>query len=274
MKRNVRTIFLFCVLTALLSTMFVGYAANQTTLIVDGKTSTIETKTINGNTYVPIRVFCQAMEDCDITWNGETEVATVTCHGLSMKVDADLLYVEANGRYFYMPYGVYRGNGALFLPVTLLAKCFNSDVYWTEDHQALQVTRKGGSLPSADSFYDATDLYWLSRIVYAESGGEPLQGKIAVGNVVLNRVNNSRFPSTVYGVIFQKNQFSPASSGSIYRTPNEESVIAAKIALEGYQVAGNSLFFLNRAIATSSWMERNCDYVATIGHHTFYTLAS
>ncbi len=274
MKRKVKTIALFCTLVVLLSTMFVGYAANQTALIVDGETSTIEMRAINGNTYVPLRSFCQQMGDCTITWNGKSEVATVTSKGLSMTVDADLNYVEANGRYFYMLDGVYCGNGALFLPVTLLAKLFNSEVHWTADHQALQVTRKGGSLKSADAYYDSTDLYWLSRIIYAESGGEPLEGKIAVGNVVLNRVDNSRFPTTVYNVIFQKNQFSPVSSGSIYRTPSAESVVAAKIALEGYEVAQDSLFFLNRSIARSRWMEKNCTYVATIGRHTFYTLAS
>lgn len=274
MKRQVKTIALFCMLAVLLSTMFVGYAANQKALIVDGKTSTIETRVINGNTYVPLRSFCQQMEECTITWDGKTETATVTKSGLRITVDIGLDYVEVNGRYFYLPDGVYCGDGALSLPVTLLAKCFNSEVYWTADYSALQVVRKGSSVQSADEYYNSTDLYWLSRIIYAESGGEPLKGKIAVGNVVLNRVNNSRFPTTVYNVIFQKNQFSPASSGSIHRTPSAESVIAAKIALEGYKVAENSLFFLNRSIARSRWMEKNCTYVATIGRHTFYTLAS
>ena len=65
-----------------------------------------------------------------------------------------------------------------------------------------------------------------------------MEGKIAVGNVVLNRVNDPRFPNTVYGVVFQRNQFTPAMTGTINRTPNESSVIAAKLCLEGANTAG------------------------------------
>lgn len=274
MKRNIRTIGLFFVIAALFSTLFVSQAANQTKLIVDGTSIPIETKMINGTTYVPLRTFCQKMSNCTINWDGASQTANVSCNGLNLIVDAEEKYVIANGRYFYLPNGVYCGDGALLLPVTVLAKCFASEVYWTEGNQALQVTRSGKTLESANTYYDSDDLYWLSHIIYAESGCEPLEGKIAVGNVVMNRVNNSRFPSTIYGVIFQKNQFSPVANGSIYKTPDDESVIAAKISLEGYQVAGDSMFFLNRAIAKSRWIERNCEYVATIGRHTFYTLSA
>ena len=104
--------------------------------------------------------------------------------------------------------------------------------------------------------------------MFCESGNQPLTGKIAVANVVLNRVYNSRFPDTVYDVIFQKNQFGPASSGSIYREPNVESVIAAKLAMDGAEALDNVLFF-NRA-GLNCYASRNRSYVATIGGHAFY----
>src|SRR5699024_12370625 len=69
----------------------------------------------------------------------------------------------------------------------------------------------------------------ISRLIYAESGNQPLEGKIAVGNVVLNRVASPLFPNTVADVIYQPNQFSPAGSGHLSRTPNAESVVAAKL---------------------------------------------
>lgn len=274
MKRNIRTLGLFFVLVALFSSLWIGHAANQTNVIVDGTSVSMETVSINGYTYVPLRAFCQQMNDCNITWDAASKSAKVSCKGLDLVVNTNQKYVIANGRYFYLPNGVYCGSGALFLPVTVLAKCFAADVYWTKGNQALKVVRSGKTLESADTFYDSDDLYWMSHIIYAESGGEPFEGKIAVGTVVMNRVNNSRFPSTIHDVIFQKNQFSPVASGSIDKTPNAESIVAAKIALEGYKVAGNSTFFLNRAIAKSRWIESHCKYVSTIGHHTFYALAS
>ena len=127
-----------------------------------------------------------------------------------------------------------------------------------------------GPIASGDSFYNSTDLYWLSRIIYAESGNQSLEGKIAVGNVVLNRVASSLFPNSVYDVIFQRNQFTPASSGSINREPSEDAVIAAKLCLDGANTADNALYFVNPKASPNSWASRNCTYVATIGAHAFF----
>ena len=70
--------------------------------------------------------------------------------------------------------------------------------------------------------------------IYAESGNQPLEGQMAVGNVVLNRVASPIYPNTIEGVLAQKNQFSTYQSGSLAkRTPNESSVIAAKLVLDG-----------------------------------------
>jgi N-acetylmuramoyl-L-alanine amidase len=52
----------------------------------------------------------------------------------------------------------------------------------------------GGAIESGDTWYDEEDLYWLSRIISAEARGESLEGQIAVGNVVLNRMKSDRWP--------------------------------------------------------------------------------
>ena len=121
--------------------------------------------------------------------------------------------------------------------------------------------------------YNENDLYWLSRIISAEARGESLEGQIAVGNVVLNRVRHASYPSTIYGVIFDRKhgtQFSPVSMGTIYRTPSESSVIAAKICLEGYSISDEILFFMNPRIATSNWISKNRPFAFRIGNHDFY----
>ena len=94
----------------------------------------------------------------------------------------------------------------------------------------------GAAVTSAGSGYDAVDLYWLSHIIYAESGAESMEGQIAVGNVVLNRVASDSFPNTVPAVIFDRKngvQFEPVSNGTIYKTPSSASVQAAKRAMDG-----------------------------------------
>ncbi|WP_192929657.1 cell wall hydrolase [Alkaliphilus serpentinus] len=118
------------------------------------------------------------------------------------------------------------------------------------------------------------DVYWLSRIIHAEAAGEPYRGKVAVGNVVLNRVKSKAFPNTVYSVIFEYYgripQFSPVEDGTIYNTPCNECIQAAKDSLNGSRPVGNSTYFFNPSKAAGTWIVRNKSYVTRIGGHVFY----
>jgi N-acetylmuramoyl-L-alanine amidase len=119
-----------------------------------------------------------------------------------------------------------------------------------------------------------TDLYWLSRIIHAEAEAEPYEGKVAVGNVILNRVNSGTFANTVKGVIFEYSnghaQFSPVADGTIYNTPSAASVQAAKDALAGVRPVGSCQFFFNPDKSAGTWIVQNKTYVKTIGNHAFY----
>ncbi|MBQ4526595.1 MAG: cell wall hydrolase [Clostridia bacterium] len=124
-----------------------------------------------------------------------------------------------------------------------------------------------------NNLYSEEDLYWLARIVYAESRGESYEGKLAVANCVLNRVKSKIYPNTVKEVIFDQKhgvQFQPVSNGTIYNTPDSESLKAAKEAIEGKNIIGNCLFFFNPEISTNSWISQNRNYYTTIGKHSFY----
>ena len=122
--------------------------------------------------------------------------------------------------------------------------------------------------------YSSGDIYWLARIIQAEAGGESYKGKVAIGNVILNRVNSRNFPNTVYGVIFEYYgsipQFSPVADGTIYNTPSQESMQAAKDAANGVRPVGDATYFFNPAKAAGSWIVNNKSYVMRIGGHTFY----
>lgn len=120
---------------------------------------------------------------------------------------------------------------------------------------------------------DEDAVYWLSRIISAESKGESLEGQIAVGNVVLNRVKSPEFPNTIYGVIFDDRwggQFEPVRNGTIYLEPTAQSVQAAKQCLSGVNNIGNCLYFLAPDLAQNFWIPQNREYVTTIGCHDFY----
>lgn len=130
------------------------------------------------------------------------------------------------------------------------------------------------TFPEADDIYSYEDLYWLSRIISAEARGEPFVGQLAVGTVVINRTRSHYYPDTIYKVIFDKVggvQFTPASTGSVYREPTESSVIAAKLCLEGFSLDPTILFFFNSSIATGSWITANREYTMTVGQHDFYS---
>ena len=228
---------------------------------------------IDSITYVPLRKFCNLFANCSITWNAKTSTATVKTADLSMTVQQNAVYIVANGHYFYTVGRVLNLGGHLYVPIRPLAKAFSEKLVWNAQARRVELTADGPVRAVAWANYDEDELYWLSRIISAESKGEPFLGQIAVGNVVLNRVRHSAYPNTIYGVIFDRKhgtQFSPVSFGTIYQTPTESSVIAAKICLEGYSISDSALFFLNPRIATNNWIVKNRPYDFTIGNHDFY----
>lgn len=130
------------------------------------------------------------------------------------------------------------------------------------------------TFPSAEDVYGEEDLYWLSRIISAESRGEPFIGQLAVGTVVINRTGSKYYPDTIYGVIFDRVggvQFTPAATGSVHRDPTESSVLAAKLCLEGFSLDPGILFFFNSKLAAGSWITANRTYTMTVGQHDFYS---
>ena len=220
-------------------------------------------------TYVSYWPVVQALyPDATAVW--ENDRAIITAPGLQMEIRPGLKYLIANGRYLYLPDGVRTGNGNLMVPVRTLAAALGAEVSWDPIGNNVVLTAGAGPITPGSVAYQEDVVYWLSHIINAESGNQPLDGKIAVGNVVLNRVASSRFPNTVYEVIFQRGQFTPVSNGSINLTPNEQSVIAAKLCLDGANTVGNALYFINPRYSPNSWASRNRPYVATIGAHAFY----
>lgn len=116
---------------------------------------------------------------------------------------------------------------------------------------------------------NSNEIDLLARLVYAEARGESYQGKVAVAEVVLNRVNNSKFPNSIKDVIYQSGQFSPVSNGSINKSADEESKQAALEAINSNtDITGGALFFYNAKTASSRWLDGK-QTTTVIGSHTF-----
>ena len=128
--------------------------------------------------------------------------------------------------------------------------------------QAQQTT----AAPAANISRD--DLHLLARIINAEARGEPYEGQVAVGAVMLNRVQDPAFPNTLSGVVYQPLAFESVADGQFMLQPSQQSIRAAREALNGYDPTYGSVFFWNPGKPVNPWIwSRNI--VRTIGNHVF-----
>lgn len=228
---------------------------------------------IEEKTMVPFYEFCKLMDGTSSISSYSGGVLTIRTRGITVSAKAGDFYIEANGRCFYTDVSCRLIDGVLYVPIRAAARAFDAKVTWNDASRSVAIVDKGGVCAPADEIYWDGSVLWLSRIIYAESRGEPLLGKIAVGNVVMNRVESYQFPNTIYGVIFDKKygiQFTPVATGSIYNSANAECVRAAKMVLEGTSVNDGVLYFVNPKIATNSWVQKNRRFAFAIGNHYFY----
>ena len=227
---------------------------------------------INDTTYIPLRAV-STLAGASVAFNDKTRTAYITMSGLSVSISegAYILYANERPIMSYAP-SVILSDNRMYVPVRSMAKALSLGVKWLPTREVV-LSGTVRPLIHADYYYNKDDLYWLSRIISAESQGEPLLGQVAVGNVVLNRVRHKDYPNTIYGVIFDKKygvQFSPIIDGSIYRVPSYNSVLAAKICLEGVSVSDKILFFMEPNKSTSSWIYKNRPYAFSISNHYFF----
>ena len=108
----------------------------------------------------------------------------------------------------------------------------------------------------------------LARVISAEARGEPYSGQVAVGAVILNRVEHPSFPNTIAGVVYQPGAFTCMVDGQIDQPVAESSVRAARDALNGADPSGGAIYYFNPATATSAWIWSR-PLIKTIGKHRF-----
>lgn len=131
--------------------------------------------------------------------------------------------------------------------------------------KALGMSSTGSS--SGTAAQDST-VNLLARVISAEARGEPYAGQVAVGAVILNRVEHPSFPSTIAGVVYQPGAFTCMDDGQINQPVAESAVRAAREALNGSDPSDGAIYYFNPNTATSSWIWSR-PLIKTIGNHRF-----
>lgn len=168
-------------------------------------------------------------------------------------------------------WGYYSGavDGVYGSATEKAVKYFQSENGLTPDGQAGDKTL--AALGIADGTAAAGspgDAELLARLISAEARGEPYIGQVAVGAVVLNRVEHPSFPNTISGVIYQSGAFSCIDDGQFWEPVSDSAYRAAKEALAGSDPSGGAIYYFNPAKATSKWIWSR-PLIVVIGDHRF-----
>lgn len=132
-----------------------------------------------------------------------------------------------------------------------------------------QTLRKMGiSSGSGQGGFSSSDVDLLAKIISAESRGEPYQGQVAVGAVILNRIEHPSFPNTLAGVIYQPGAFSCLYDGGVNAPVADSAYRAARDAINGNDPSGGAVYYYNPAKSTSKWIFSR-PVITVIGNHRF-----
>lgn len=134
--------------------------------------------------------------------------------------------------------------------------------------EALGLTGGGGSGGGSYGGFSESDVQLLARIISAESRGEPYQGQVAVGAVIMNRISHPSFPNTLSGVIYQEGAFSCLYDGGVNAAVVDSAYQAAREAINGSDPTGGAIYYYNPAKTTNKWIWSR-QVVAVIGAHNF-----
>ena len=246
-------------------------------VIINGKYAdfnSVYAHLIDNKTFIPIRAVSN-ITGFDVEWNSYKNSVTISSEDKKAEFKNNSKTYYLNGNTHYLNSECVIKDGTFYVPARDFFDIFGISFTWDSKYYSIIIDDENINLTSANTKYDYEEdhIFWLARIIHAESLSEPLIGKVAVGNVVLNRVKSSDFPNTIYTVIFDTKygvQYEPVINNTIYNNPSAESIKAAKFSLNGFNAVGDCLYFFNPKTATSTWIKENRTYYTTIGNHDFY----
>ena len=229
----------------------------------------------NNETFISLSEFSELYE-ININLEASDEGFSAVAEDLEITADYETNYLTANYRYVFLPNGYIRCGEDVYLPTDALVRIFGVKIAASEGR--VDISTKQCRIISGNEDYYKLNIapdyqYWMPRVIKVETVDEPLAGKIAVGNVIENRVKSEQYPGTIYEVLYDNNsgvQFAPATTGAFTAEGDELSWVATCLCWEGYNTAEDSLYFANPENNGNYWFKTNRVYVKTIGRHEFY----
>lgn len=145
-----------------------------------------------------------------------------------------------------------------------------------DNSQILESPKTASAIPSESQIHSRglgrlvskEEIELLSRVIYGEARGEDFLGQVAVGAVVLNRLEDPRFPKTIQGIVYQSGAFTAVKDRQIHLDPDDQAYKAAEAALSGLDPTNGAIFYYNPRTATDDWIKSRT-VIKRIGNHTF-----
>ena len=224
----------------------VSVKLNEDYIITDEKNILID-----GTTYIVARSLINALNE-EILWDENTRTVTINTTENEIKFIVDDSKVIVNSNEIEIKAKPFIRNGRTYIPLRIASDYLGCEVDWVQDTYTVELYKNNLEVNEKYKFipnYTEEDYRLLSKIVQVESSDGSMDMKLAIANVVLNRVKSNLFPNSVSDVIYQIDiyvQFPPAHRESFKTVkPTINSKIAAKNALEGLNNIDKCLFFNN-----------------------------
>lgn len=166
-------------------------------------------------------------------------------------------------------WGYYSGSvdGVFGSQTTKAVRWFQQKNGLTADGVVGSATQRALGMSSPTSS-NSGDVYLLAKVISAEARGEPYTGQVAVGAVILNRVEHPSFPNTIAGVVYEEGAFTCMVDGQIDQPVADSAYRAAREALNGADPTGGAIYYFNPDTATSAWIWSR-PLITVIGKHRF-----
>ncbi|MBC7958235.1 MAG: cell wall hydrolase [Vallitaleaceae bacterium] len=241
------------------------------TIVFNGQfvPTTAQSYTQNKIVYVPLRVFIDALAIDNLQWIKEENSAIFEYQNKTIQFFMNQNRVIVNGHEYETEALPKLQDGVAMVPLDFLATNLGCTLKWNQQLQFVYITKADVTVKRNNTGYTPEDVLWLARIVQVEASDTSYECKLAIANVVLNRVKSGIFPGTVHDVIFQAGrfpQFPPAHKESFsVLSPARSNILVAKRALNGENNISKCLYFNNRPFSSKS-----DDLYSTIDGEYFY----
>ncbi len=232
----------------------------------------------DGVTYIPLRSFADILS-APITWNEEDQSATFTKNDVTFTFYADKQVCLVNGYVCENGYAQMQNDEIMFIPLRFVCEYLGYTVTWDNFYYIEDVVAPGNVNPEhcKDFSYTRNDLLWLAKINYVECGAESVRTRIGIANTVVNRMRSPIYPNNIPDAITDVKhgvQYPPAHTARFKTVvPSWTSMVAAKCALNGVELVGDSVAFVHVNAIHRSWPGTHMNHYTTIGVVAFFTFS-